>query len=156
MMKFLLCLLWSIHVSISLHAAEGGDLKHRILADTRTYVRAAADERSCVWTDEPAKAKALIKEFAVEDAETFQLKEGEYLAVFLNDEIQNEFKGLTFDPATKTVTSNYVVATAQFRLVYPGDGKKYTHLTVVTFTPPEKPALFVINPILGEAPAGEP
>jgi len=87
-------------------------LPYRVVHDEMLFLRDEGDTRYCVWTDDPAKATALLGSFAV-DAPAFTQKKGEVLAVFVQDDIAQVLTGVMYNKATR--------------------------LTVVVFTPPSLP-----------------
>lgn len=113
-------------------------LPYRVVHDQMLFLRDAGDSRYCVWTDDPAKATALLESFAV-DAPAFTLKKGEVLAVFLQDDIAQVLTGVMYNHATRGCFSEFADSGIMFKLGPTPAGKKHSRLTVVVFTPPAPP-----------------
>jgi len=110
-------------------------LPYRVVHDQMMYLRDKDDRRYNVWTDDPAKATALLESFAV-DAPAFTLKKGEVLVAFLQDDITEALTGVMCYKATGECFGDYADTGVMFKLGPTPEGKKHSHLTVVIFTPP--------------------
>jgi len=114
---------------VELHALE-----HKVIHDERTYVRDDTDRRYSVWTADPGKAIKLLKDFGVA-APDFQLREGEVLAVFMNDNITHDLTQVVHNKTANDTFADYAHSGIEFKLKAPEAGKKYSHVTAVVFTP---------------------
>lgn len=114
-------------------------LPHQVLHDARTQVRKADDRHYNHWTQDPAKAAGLLQEFGI-TLPGFQLLEGQILVVFFNDNIHEDLDRIVFHKAQRETFADYLDSGIQFKLREPPEGKKYSHLTVVVFTPVVTPS----------------
>lgn len=138
-MKPLLILL-SVWVACPLAGAiELQAIHHKTIGDQRTFVRDATDLRYSVWTDDAEKARELLASFGLQ-SEGFSLKKGEVLVVFLNDRIEEDLVQITRNKTARQVFADYADSGIRFKLRAPGEGKKYSHITAVVFTPEETPS----------------
>lgn len=114
-------------------------LSHQVLHDARAHVRPAGDRHYNHWTHDPAKASELLQEFGI-TLPGFQLQEGQILAVLLNDNIHEDLDRIVFQNTQRRTFADYLDSGIMFKLRELPEGKKYSHLTVVVFTPVEKPS----------------
>ena len=120
-------------------AVEIRSISHRVVADDRTFVRSATDRRYSIWTDSEAKIPDVFSELGLPQTEMIELKAGEVFAVFLNDRIEEDLTRIARNRATKQYFADYADSGTRIRLRRLADGKKYSHLTAVIFTPLEVP-----------------
>ncbi len=113
-------------------------LPHQVLHDDRTHVRPAGDRHYNHWTQDPAKASELLQEFGI-TLPGFQLLEGQILVVLLNDNIHEDLDRIVFHKTRRKTFADYLDSGMEFKLRDPPEGKKYSHLTVVVFTPVVRP-----------------
>ncbi|MEK7951478.1 hypothetical protein [Luteolibacter soli] len=116
------------------HAVELKPIEHKVIHDQRTFLRDATDRRLNVWTNDPAKAAPLLKEFefAVPDP---KLQKGQVLAIFFNDTITEDLTAITHNKTANHTFADYADSGIRFKLKAPPEGKKYSHATAVIFTP---------------------
>lgn len=119
-------------------AIELKPLPHQVVHDERTFLRDATDRRYSVWTDDDTKAAALFAEFKI--LKDFQLPKGKILAIFLNDRITEDLVQITFNATANRTFADYAASGIEFKLRAPPEGKKYSHLTAVVFTPEHIPS----------------
>lgn len=115
-------------------AVELQRIEHKTIHDERTFVRDAVDRRYSIWTDDQAKATAAMKELGF-GVVPFELKPGQILAVFFNDNITEDLVQIEHNKATRSTFAVYADSGMRFKLRRPEVGKKYSHATVVIFTP---------------------
>lgn len=144
--------------SLSLQAAKSSlqsdDLStvpHEVLADNRTFKRDEKDQRFNVWTDDSAKAQALLKEFAITPDKKVELQKGEILAVFLNDNITEDLMQIVENKKAGSIFADYADSGIRIKMTSPGEGKKYTHLTVVIFRTDRTPNQLGVRTMLMDA-----
>jgi hypothetical protein len=116
------------------HGVELRTLEHKVLDDKRTYIRDDTDRRYSIWTADPGKAIKLLKDFGF-SAPDFQLREGEVLAVFMNDNITQDLIQVVHNKTANKTFADYADSGIEFKLVALEEGKKYSHVTAVVFTP---------------------
>ena len=116
------------------HGVELQPLEHKVIHDQRTHLRNSNDQRQNIWTDDPAKAAPLLKEFgfAVPDP---QVQKGQVLAIFFNDHITEDLAAITHNKTANATFADYADSGIRFKLKAPPEGKKYSHATAVIFTP---------------------
>lgn len=120
-------------------AVELEVIPHVVVHDDRTFLRDEADKRYSVWTDETARVAGLYAVLGMK-AEVQALKKGEIVAVFFNDTITEDLTQMVFNKTAGEVFADYADAGMRFKLKAPPEGKKYSHVTVVVFTPAERPS----------------
>ncbi|MDA7530858.1 hypothetical protein N8532_00670 [Akkermansiaceae bacterium] len=130
-MRFVIIALLMI---IPIQGIELLTLSHKVVYDERIYSRDIADKRYSVWAVGETKAKKLLKDFGfvVED---FQLEKGQVLAVFLNDEITQDLTQVVHNKTANQTFADYAASGIQFKIKAPDEGKKYSHVTAIVFTP---------------------
>lgn len=114
-------------------------LAYRVVHDQRTFLRPVDDEMCSLWTSDPAKAGELLSALKLE-IDPPALKAGEVLAAFLNDTITESITGIVFNETANETFADYADSGIRFKLMAPPDGKKYSHLTLVVFTPSQTPS----------------
>ena len=134
-MKTLLTIFAVFLTPMAIHAVELQSIPHRIIADIRTFIRDATDRRYSVWSDDPAKANQIIKDFGIRQEELFTLQKGDIFVVFLNDRLEEDLVQITYNKTANGTFADYANSGMMFKLNQPGEGKKYSHLTAVVFTP---------------------
>jgi hypothetical protein len=137
-MKTLLLLFLAPFLATLCQAIELKALPHQVVHDQRTFIRDATDRRYSVWTDDDAKAAALFTEFRI--LEDFQLPKGKILALFFNDRITEDLVQITFNTPANNTFADYADSGIEFKLRAAPEGKKYSHLTAVVFTPEHAPS----------------
>ena len=128
-----IALLWATHKPAPLRG-----LKYEVIGGEDLYVRAESDRRYSIWTDQNGMAQDLVRSFAIKDPTSFTLADGQVLVAFLNDRIQDELIQISYQRAASNIFADYVDSGVRWMLGNPGDGKKYSKLTIVVFTPPTK------------------
>ena len=109
-------------------------LEHKVIHDERTYTRDGTDRRYSVWTTDRSKATKLLKDFGFVVPD-FQLRNGQVLAVFLNDNIKQDLTQIIYNKTANDTFADYAESGIEFKLKAPEAGKKYSHVTAVVFTP---------------------
>jgi hypothetical protein len=115
-------------------------LKHRVIFDQTTYLRANSDRRCSIWTDKSSEATPLLGSLGVRTAEAVTFKKGEILVAFLNDKITESLTAMIHNETAREFFGDYADSGIAFKLAAPPSGMKYSHLTVVIFDSPEKPS----------------
>jgi hypothetical protein len=113
---------------------------HGIVANDRTFQRDAGDQRVSLWTTDLDTARGLIKEFGLPQEEIFGLSKGQIFAIFLNDQVTEDLVQITYNRTAGEIFADYASSGIEFKLRAPEEGKKYSHLTAVIFTPPVLPS----------------
>lgn len=134
MKKLIRYLIAAAMMTACAHGVELRTLEHKVLDDKRTYIRDDTDRRYSIWTSDPGKAIKLLKEFGFA-ASDFQLREGEVLAVFMNDNITQDLIQIVHNKTANKTFADYADSGIKFKLVALEEGKKYSHVTAVVFTP---------------------
>ncbi|MGH8047785.1 MAG: hypothetical protein ACREKL_11100 [Chthoniobacterales bacterium] len=134
-MKFLLAFLMLPFLAAAEPPPVLTPLKYRVLLDQRTYIRQLSDIRCCVWTDKSPDATPLLGSLGVRTAEAVTLQKGEVLAVFLNDTITETLTAMIHNETADGIFADYADSGLMFKLVAPPARMKYSHLTVVVFSP---------------------
>ena len=116
------------------HGVELHTLEHKVIHDERTYTREGTDRRYSVWTADPSKATKLLKEFGIVVPD-FQLRKGQVLAVFMNDNITQNLTQIVHNKTANDTFADYADSGIKFKLKALEAGKKYSHVTAVVFTP---------------------
>lgn len=116
-------------------------LEHKVLYDNRTYHRDVTDRRQNIWTFDQDKAIQLLKDFGIAVPD-FKLREGEVFVIFMNDNITEDLIQVVNKKGTTKTFADYADSGIRFRLVPLEDGKKYSHVTAVVFTPVGIPSNF--------------
>lgn len=124
-------------------------LQHQVLHDERTFARDSADRRYSLWTDEPVKVAGLLKEFGFSNPD-FKMEAGQVLAVFLNDTITEDLTQMTYNKTANRTFADYADSGIRFKLKAPEEGKKYSHVTVVVFTPVGTPSHLGLRGMIAE------
>lgn len=132
-MKAFLTALLTFFLASLCHGIELKTLPHEVIHDDRTYLRETTDRRYSAWTDSPEKAAALLAEFGIQ--KDVQLAEGSILAIFLNDLITEDLVQIVAHPPSNRTFADYAESGIKFKLGPAPEGKRYTHLTAVIFTP---------------------
>lgn len=114
-------------------------LEHKVIHDERTYTRDGTDRRNSVWTADPGKATKLLKDFGIVVPD-FQLRKGQVLAVFMNDNITQDLTQIVHNKTANDTFADYAGSGIKFKLKALGPGKKYSHVTAVVFTPVGTPS----------------
>lgn len=109
-------------------------LEHKVLGDKRTYIRDDTDRRYSIWTADTGKAIKLLKDFGFSTPD-LELREGEILAVFMNDSITQDLIQVVHNKTANKIFADYADSGIEFKLVALEEGKKYSHVTAVVFTP---------------------
>lgn len=109
-------------------------LEHKVIHDERNYSRDAKDRRYSIWTADTDKAVKLLKDFGIAVPD-FQLREGEVLAIFMNDKITEDLIQVVNKKGTSITFADYADSGIRFRLGPLEKGKKYSHVTAIVFTP---------------------
>ncbi len=132
-MKTLLSPILTVLMAGLAHGVELLPLEHKIIHSERTHLRDSTDVRHSVWTDDPAKAAPLLKEFgfAVPDP---QLQKGQVLAICFNDQLTEDLTGITHNKTANKTFADYADSGIKFKLGPPPRGKKHSHATAVVFT----------------------
>ncbi len=131
-------------ISISARGAEKvrgielQTLEHTVIHDERIYTRNDTDRRYSVWTPDPNKAAGLLEEFGIVVGD-FKLRDGQVLAIFLNDHITQDLTRIVYNKAAAGTFADYADSGIMFKLKAPEVGKKYSHLTAVVFSPATMP-----------------
>lgn len=123
----------------SAHPMELQVIAYQTIHDEPLLVRDATDRRYSIWTSDPAKAVAIMKELGVGDVRV-DLRAGQILAAFLNDTITEDLVQIVHNKAALCTFADYADSGIRKRLRPPENGKKYTHATVVVFTPVDAPS----------------
>jgi hypothetical protein len=121
-------------------AVELEAVPHKVVADHRTFQRDQGDRRISIWTADPATVHELIREFGIPQDKSVQLGKDQIFAIFLNDQITEDLVQIAFNRTAGGVFADYASSGMEFKLRAPEEGKKYSHLTAVVFTPPIQPA----------------
>lgn len=121
------------------HGVELQTLEHKIIHDQRTYTRDGADRRYSVWTADQSKATKLLKDFGIVVPD-FQLQKGQVLAVFLNDNITQDLTRMVYNKTANDTFADYADSGIKFKLKAVAEGKKYSHVTAVVFSPAGMPS----------------
>ena len=132
------------------HAIELESIPYKVVAENRTFVRDATDRRYSVWTDAPTQVEKLMKAFALSEEEPIHLQKGKIFAVFLNDRIIENLVQITYNKTTGKIFADYVDSGMRLKLKAPGEGKKYSHLTAIVFTPPMTPSHLGIRGMIAD------
>jgi len=122
----------------SVQGAELQTLEHKVIYDERTYTRDNADRRYSVWTTDKISATKLLKDFGIQLPD-FELHSGQVLAVFLNDNITEDLTQIIHNKSANHTFADYADSGIKFKLRALVDGKKYSHITAVVFTPVNMP-----------------
>lgn len=133
-MKTIRYLILAALMTASVHAVELQALEYKVIHDERTFSRVDTDRRYSVWAAEQEKAIKLLKGFGFAVAD-FKLQEGQVLAVFLNDAITQELTQIVYNKTANSTFADYADSGIEFKLRAAQRGKKYSHVTVVIFTP---------------------
>lgn len=120
-------------------APELVELPYRVVHDEMIFLRDKDDRRYNVWTDDPAKVSALVGSFGL-GFDDLLLKKGEVLVVFLRDDIGEVLTGVVYNKTARECFGDYADTGIMFKLGPTPEGKKRSRLTVVVFTPPERPS----------------
>jgi hypothetical protein len=136
-MKFLTVLALGL---VSAYGVELETIPHRVIDDNRTFLRDETDQKLSVWTTDSATARKLASDFGLRQEEILGLNKGEIFAIFLNDRITEDLVQITRNRTAGETFADYADSGMRFKLKAPEDGKKYSHLTAVIFTPPEMPS----------------
>jgi len=135
-----LCAVLFYLIPLEGRAVEIQPLTHRVVSTDRTFVRDATDSRYSVWTDSEAQIPNLIAALGLPQTGLIELKNGEVFAAFFNDHIEEDFIQVARNSTTKQCFADYADSGIEFKLRPLPKGKKYSNLTVVIFSPPEKPS----------------
>ncbi|PTX99212.1 hypothetical protein DB345_02225 [Spartobacteria bacterium LR76] len=120
-------------------APELVELPYRVVHDEMIFLRDKDDRRYSVWTDDPAKVPALLAGFNL-GFDDLLLKKGEVLVVFLQDDITQVLTGVFYNKTARECFADYAYADIMLKIGPTPEGKKRSRLTVVIFTPPERPS----------------
>lgn len=137
----LLCLL----VVAPSFASEQKGIAYKVIADKRLYLRDATDSRSSLWTASPGEVDPLLAKFGVLDTHEVVLKQGEILAVFLNDKVENDLVGITQSKKGDDYFAEYVDSGMKIKIERRANGGKLTHMTAVVLSPPTSPNRLVLR-----------
>ena len=121
------CLGWAREVELK-------SIAFTVVEDQRIFQRAEQDKRSCVWTDTVADASKLLESFGIADKK-IEMKEGQVLAVFLTEPIHEDLTAIVFNRSMSETFADFADSGLRVKMSAPAEGKKYTHLTAVVFTP---------------------
>lgn len=113
-------------------------LEHKVIHDERTYIRDGADRRYSIWTADQIKAVKILKDFGFV-VPGFQLQDGQILAVFLNDNITQDLTRMVHNKTADDTFADYADSGIKFKLKAAEEGKKYSHVTAIVFTPSGTP-----------------
>lgn len=141
--RMTLRLLAALLMSVSLLEAAPLVLKpiaFEVIHDARTLQRDEKDRRYSVWTEKDAAVGPLMKDFGLEAVKVPALKPGQILAVFLNDKITDDLTAIIYNHTANAIFADYADSGIRFKMKAPDPGKKYSHLTVVIFSPPGTPS----------------
>ncbi len=125
---------------VSASAIEIDPIPHRVVTDDRTFVRDTNDRRYSIWTDSDVKISEIVTSLGLPKMGVIQLKPGEVFAVFLNDRIEEDLVQVAHNRSTKQYFADYADSGIEFRIRPLSADKKYSHLTVVVFSPSQKPS----------------
>lgn len=129
----------AVLITACAHGVELQTLEHKVIHDQRTYTRDASDCRYSVWTDDQSKATKLLKDFGI-SAPALQLQKGQILAVFMNDNITHDLTQIAHNKAANDTFADYADSGIRFKLKAAPEGKKYSHVTAVVFSPVGMPS----------------
>ena len=135
----------------SLQSDDLAPVAHEVVSENRTFTRDEKDVRYNVWTDDSTKAQALLKDFGITPAKKIELQKGQILAVFLNDHITEDLVQIVENKKSRSLFADYADSGIRVKLASPGEGKKYTHLTVVIFRTDLTPSDLGIRTMLMDA-----
>lgn len=121
------------------HGVELQTLDHKVIHDQRTYTRNDSDRRYSVWTDDQSKATKLLKDFGI-SAPALQLQKGQILAVFMNDNITHDLTRIIHNKTANDTFADYADSGIRFKLKALPEGRKYSHVTAVVFSPVGNPS----------------
>jgi hypothetical protein len=127
-------LILTILTTVFAYGVELQTLAHKVIHDELTYVRDDTDRRYSVWTTDQAKAIKLLKSFGIVSSH-FQLPQGQILAVFMNDNITQELTQIVHNKAANDTFADYADSGIRIKLEAAPEGKKYSHVTAVVFSP---------------------
>jgi hypothetical protein len=105
-----------------------------VVEDQRAYQRPEQDKRSCVWTDTVAGGSKLLESFGITNKKLL-MKEGQVLAIFLTEPIHEDLTAIVFNSSVSETFADFADSGLRMKMSAPEEGKKYTHLTAVVFTP---------------------
>lgn len=108
-----------------------------VVEDQRAFQRPEQDKRSCVWTDTVTDASKLLESFGIANKK-LAMKEGQVLAVFLTEPIHEDLTAIVFNSSMSETFADFADSGLRVKMAAPAEGKKYTHLCAVIFTP-DKP-----------------
>jgi len=135
LLSLIICLLATEGLAVTLQS-----IPFKSIFDNRTIVRDVSDGRYNVWTDDSTKANILASEFGIPEDQIINLESGEVFAVFLNDNIAEDFVQLIYNTHTQQYFGDYADSGIKFKLRRLSDDKKFSHLTAVIFTPLSPPS----------------
>lgn len=108
-MRFFTIATLALLVSTAAGPVDLQRIEHKTIHDERTFVRDAVDRRYSIWTDDQAKATAAMKELGFGDVR-FELKTGQILAVFFNDNITEDLVQIAHNKSTQKTFADYAIA----------------------------------------------
>jgi len=118
----------------SAREVELKSIAFNVVEDQRIFQRAEQDKRSCVWTDSVTDASKLLGSFGIANKK-LAMKEGQVLAVFLTEPIHEDLTAIVFNSSMSETFADFADSGLRVKMSAPAEGKKYTHLTAVVFTP---------------------
>jgi hypothetical protein len=132
-------LIMAVLMTVCAHGVELHTLDHKVIHDERTYTRDSTDRRYSNWTADQRKALNLLKDFGIVVPD-FQLQKGQILAVFMNDNITQDLTQIVYNKTANDTFADYADSGIRFKLKAVAEGKKYSHVTAVVFSPVGMPS----------------
>ena len=107
-------------------------IPHQLVGDTRLFARDVDDKKSTIRTEIQEEAVKILESFSLLP-KGFLLPEGHVLVVFLHDVIREDLVSITRIEMPRRIYGDYADSGIRFDHLAPPKGKKWSHVTAVTF-----------------------